>query len=226
MGRISRSRQSRKGLSLSTPSPTSLSTSHSLENEQFLLTQGIHPDAGARHDESPALPAAVAHGRVDIVELLASHGADLNRANPSGNLRFESVIHIAAANGDSDMIKLLAEYGADVGSENLMGMYVGTPLHLAVLHSHVCAVQTLLALQVPVDGLDSSCSTPLDVAEMVASEDVDTEEWWEEILEIGKMLVNAGAPCRYTEEGLRELGDRPDEKNSLRFQRIMIAARD
>lgn len=106
-----------------------------------------------------------------------------------------------------------------------MGMYVGTPLHLAVLRLHIQAVQTLLALQVPVDDQDSSFSTPLDVAEMVAIEDADTKEEWDRMVEIGKMLVNAGAPVPYTEEGVRALGNGRYEEKTVRFQRIMIAAR-
>lgn len=123
------------------------------------------------------------------------------------------------------MIKLLAEHGADLESYNLVSMYAGTPLRLAVVHSHVGAVQALLALQVSASGEDSPYSTPLEAAEMVACEDTDTEEWWEEMVEIGKMLVNAGAPVRYTEEGLRERGDRPGEEKKVRFRRTMIETR-
>lgn len=184
----------------------------------------MHPDTGAKDSQPPALRAAVRRRRLDIVELLVSHGADVNRHNYDGNYGYEAVIHIAAANGDTEMIKLLAAHGADVVSDNPMGMYVGTPLHVAVTCGHVGAVQTLLGLQAKVDGEDSGYETPLEVAESVACEDANTQEWWESMVEIGKLLVKAGAPVRHTEESLQDLCVLPGEQRNVEFQRIMIAA--
>lgn len=156
-----------------TPAHCTTSTTHLFQADtvQFLIARGVHPDDGASNQISAALRAAVVHGRTDIVDLLASNGADLNRQNYCGQSTFYPVIHDAAANGDTSMIKLLASRGAQVASENVMGLYVGTPLHMAVLCSHDAAVHTLLELGVPVDTEDSNCEFPLGVAAMVASED-------------------------------------------------------
>lgn len=156
---------------------------------QFLLSRGIHPDSGATPNEPPALQQAVDQGHVDIVELLATHGADDNHHNYTGYGTNEAAIRVAASSGDAGMITLLAAHGADVGCENIMGCYVGTALHMAVWGTHVAAVRELLALQVPVDGKNSGRCTALDLAAMVATDDADTEELWASMVEIGKMLV-------------------------------------
>lgn len=50
---------------------------------------------------------------------------------------------------------------------------------------------------------------------------MDTEEWWDLMVDIGKMLVNAGSPLRYSEESLRELSERLSEARSVWFYRLM-----
>lgn len=174
------------------------------------------------HAQSPALLSAVLHGRTDIAELLCSHGADINRHNRGAMVCLQSVVHVAAINGDSAMILLLASHGADVVSENLYGTYVGTPLHQAVLSSDVESVRVLLEMRVAVDTVDSAHLTPVEVAEMVASEDADSEEWFGSTVEIAKMLMRKGARIRYAdEEALEGLKARTGEK-TVRFYRELI----
>lgn len=184
----------------------------------------MHPDDGASNKESAALRAAVIHRRIDMVELLASHGAALDRQNYTAQSTFNPVAHDAAANGDAAMIKLLAARGANVESENMMGMYVGTPLHLAVLNTGTDAVRALLDLHVPVNVEDSNWDFPLDMAAMVASDDADTEEWWELMVDIGKMLIKAGSPLRHSEEDLRRMSENPLEERTVKFYRLMAEA--
>lgn len=185
----------------------------------------MHPDTGASHGQPAALQAAVCHGRLDIVELLASHGADVNRQNFDRRSSFFAVIHLAAANGNTAMINLLAAHGASVVLENTMGMYVGTPLHFAVTASRLGAVQALLDLQGMVDEQDSGYETPLEVAETVACEDADTEEWWDTMVEIGKLLVKAGASIRRMEENLQDSCSHLVQKGYGEYRRIMIETR-
>lgn len=134
------------------------------------------------------------------------------------------MIHIAVANGDIDMIKLLAAHGADVASENPMGLYVATPLHLAVLLSDPGVVETLLDLDVPLEEIDRSYLTPLEVAEMIATEDANTAAFLERMISIGEMLVNAGAEVPYTEAECSALSDNPWDQRNAQFRRTMIPA--
>lgn len=163
------------------------------------------------------------HGRTDIVELLCAHGADVNQHTRGGLWCFERVIHLAAQKGDAAMIKLLASHGADVVAENIMGGYLGSPLHHAVLSSDVAAVRVLMDLHVPVQPDDSNGDSPLDIAAMVVGEDVDSEEWYDCMVAIGTMLVEAGSGMRYeSEEALKELVGRPREEKTVRFFRQLM----
>lgn len=184
----------------------------------------MHPDVGGTEDEPPALWSAVAEGRLDIAELLASHGADVNFYTCSGKFRFDGTILLAVASCDSDMILMLARYGADVHSEHHFGLYSGTPLHFAVLYSRLGAVQTLLHMGVPLDCEDCEHRTPLEAAAIIAVQNTDTEEVWNLMVQIGKLLVEAGATVPYTEAGLRPLRDRPGQEKTVKFQMEMIAA--
>lgn len=184
----------------------------------------MHPDTGTTKTEPPALQTAVYNGRFDITELLLTYGADVNSRNYTSSAGFKSPIHIAAGRGDTGMIALLATHGADLMFRNLTGIYAETPLHVCVSGSHVGAVRMLLDLGVPVDVIDDDGGTSLDLATVIAIEDAQTDVWWNAMVEIGVMLVKAGAALGDIEvrameysgqEGLRE----------AEWRRILIAVK-
>lgn len=202
-----------------------MSPTSSTNSLQFLLARDVHPDTGASHGQPAALRAAVCLGRLDIVELLASHGADINRLNFDRRSSFFAVIHHAAANGNTEMINLLAAHGGSVDLRGTMGTYVGTPLHFAVTGGRLGVVQALLDLQALVDEHDSCYETPLDMAETVACQDADTEEWWDAMVEIGKLLVKAGASIQRMEGNPLVPGGHQVQKKYEEYRKIMIATR-
>lgn len=185
----------------------------------------MHPDTGVSNTCPPALHTAVCLRRANIVDLLASHGADVKYQKRNDCFGLESASYIAASNSDIATIKLLAAHGADVDSENVMGSFFSTPLHVAVVCHSVPTVRILLELGARVDIEDSACETPLDLAATAACYFADTKEWQEELVVIGMILVQAGAEVRYTEESLEMLVDQRGEEKNLKFQRIMVAAK-
>lgn len=118
------------------------------------------------------------------------------------------------------MLKLLVAHGADVVSENIMGFYVGTPLHLAVGNGDIDTVKALLEMRVPLDGEDSGRETPLDKAEGLACYDLP---WWDDMVLIGEMLVIAGATLRYDEDNVAAL--KQNGRREGEFQRLMLAVK-
>lgn len=103
-----------------------------------------------------------------------------------------------------------------------MGTYRGTPLHAAVSSLSAPAVKTLLELHVKVDEQNSDLETPLDIAATVATNILELEMWFAESLVIGKMLVQAGAEVRYTEESVEMLRGLREEERVLVFQSLMM----
>lgn len=182
---------------------------------------GVHPDTGASDTQPPALHDAVKVGNLEMVQLLISFGADIDSVNYINDYGYHAVIHTAAANGDADMIKLLASYGADVVSENQEAGYVRTPLHAAVWKGHVSAVEALLEWGAEVNDVDSNSETPIDIVESVACGAGVVVELWERMVEMGELLVAAGA---YVREVAGSLDTYPDEPENVEFLRIMVAA--
>jgi ankyrin repeat protein len=69
------------------------------------------------------LQLAVTAGNGEIVDLLVSHGAEINRQDPAG---FElTPLSIAVKNDNLAMVRLLISLGADVNQRDSLGM---TPL--------------------------------------------------------------------------------------------------
>lgn len=192
---------------------------------QFLLSHGIHPDTGATTNEPAALRAAVANRRFDIAELLLIHGADVNSKIYTAACGFLSPIHTAATRGDTEMIALLATHGADLAFRDRTGVYAETPLHVCVFQFHVDAVRMLLDLHVPVDAVDTTGVTPLDLATVIACGGLSMEVLWERIVEIGVMLVKAGAVFRDRERSNMAHGVGLGRSRGGEWRRILIAAK-
>ncbi len=106
----------------------------------------------------PAMVAAAQGGRVDMLEVLVSGGADLEaRSAFSSN----TPLIAAAEGGHAEVVRFLAESGADLNATQHDGE---TALHRAAYYNRADVVAALLAV-----GADSAlCNlegeTPLDVA--------------------------------------------------------------
>lgn len=103
-----------------------------------------------------------------------------------------------------------------------MGMYVGTPLHLAVGAGAEGAARVLLDMGAGLDGEDSGYETPLGKAEGLACEELRP---WEVMVRVGEMLVRAGAKLEYGKENEAGVGDEVYERKMAQFRSIMLAVK-
>ena len=106
---------------------------------QFLLDQGIDPNATSNSGET-ALMAAALKGLTSIGQLLIDRGAEVNCSTTEGTTDMfntsppvvgESPLHLAAAYGHKEFIELLLEHGADKDTTDHAGQ---KPLHWAARH--------------------------------------------------------------------------------------------
>lgn len=80
----------------------------------FVLSLGINPDHGNRHDVRP-LHQAVVHNNEFAVEKLIEKGVDLNYCRPGvKGLAFETALGAAAQRGHLEIFKTLVEHGANL----------------------------------------------------------------------------------------------------------------
>lgn len=150
------------------------------------IDQGDSAAVAAMLDKNPALlgdrlpsgrtplHTAAYGGKLNIVQLLISRGADLNATTPAGSV----ALHGAAINNHGDVVKLLVDKGANVNVTNQAGY---TPLTNAALSGNVQSVRSLLNA-----GANVEPSTPQAMAPLVcAINRIDPE--------IVDLLLNAGA---------------------------------
>ncbi|KAJ7706814.1 ankyrin repeat-containing domain protein [Mycena rosella] len=106
---------------------------------QFLIDNGIHPDAtrteGAFEYDS-ALQAASAQGHTDIICLLLDHGANIDSPGPTG-----TALQLAALRDKKEPLCLLLSRGANVNTEG--GRY-GTALYAATIQCNEEMLHLLL----------------------------------------------------------------------------------
>jgi uncharacterized protein len=107
-----------------------------------------------------AMHLAVFFGRVNIVHLLHSKGADINAV--SKNEQRVRPLHSALANPNNAAVaQLLIDYGADVTATQAQGY---TPLHYAASNGLESIVRNLLARSVDKNVRDLDGKTPRDLA--------------------------------------------------------------
>lgn len=106
------------------------------------------------------LHLAVFFGRVNVVHLLHSKGADLNAV--SKNEQQVRPLHSALSNPNNAAVaQLLIGYGADVNATQAQGY---TPLHFAASNGLESIVRNLLALSVDRNARDVAGKTAYDLA--------------------------------------------------------------
>jgi ankyrin repeat protein len=143
----------------------------------------------------------------DIVELLISHGAEVNGEKNTGerlvrealihgarrsadlliNNGAEIDMHLAAYAGALEKVKSLIENGADINA--IEDRQKDTPLHKAVKGGHKEVVELLLANKAEIDIKNEEDYTPLQNAVMLGYR------------EIAEVLINSGANIEVVSEG-------------------------
>jgi cytohesin len=108
-------------------------------------------------DATVPLQAAAAGDYLEIMDLLAEHGADVNHKDGMGG----SALQAAAEAGHLRAVKWLMEHGAD---PLIRDVYQATPLHAAARSGAVAVVRILVEAGVPVDSRDDFRETPLHEA--------------------------------------------------------------
>lgn len=125
-----------------------------------------------------------------LLDLLASHGADLNIRGLKWNGEDVNLLGFAVANGQMDIAKLLLAKGAKVNEDCNYDFCKGrnTPLHLAVLTANADMAQFLISHGAKLQATASSGRTPLHEAAMTAN------------VEMARLLVHAGASTVWLDE--------------------------
>ena len=109
-----------------------------------LVHQLLHRDAAAidlpRQDGWTPLHLAAFYGRLEVAELLVSHGADVNVM--STNAMANRPLHAAVAGRHLPVVELLLGHGADASASQHGGW---TPLQGAAQHGDLAIVAALLS---------------------------------------------------------------------------------
>eukprot|EP00210_Caulerpa_lentillifera_P003601 g3436.t1 len=119
-----------------------------------------------------ALYCAASNGKLDAVNLLLEHDADVDVV--CGNE--STALHIAASNGHTAIVKRLLKAGTDVDFQAANGT---AAIHNAVTNGHLETTEALIAADCDVDIQNSSGNTPLHIASCKGS------------LELSQVLLDA-----------------------------------
>ncbi|XP_050314264.1 ankyrin repeat domain-containing protein 50 [Anthonomus grandis grandis] len=150
------------------------------------------------HDGKTALRLAALEGHYDIVQILVSHGADLNSKDADGR----STLYVLALDNRLAMSKYLLQQGADVETRDLEGR---TSLHVSSWQGHTEMVSMLLDYgKAQVDACDLENRTALHSAS------------WQGHSDIVKILLEHGAlPDHTCNQGATALGIAAQEGHEL-----------
>ena len=138
----------------------------------------------SRHAKNEALYAACEVSNPALVQLLISHGADVNAEVGAEGMR---PLHAAVSGQNAEVVKLLVDNGCDVNAK-LKGLSQGTtPLHRAARRDGVPPeiIRILLQAGADVNARDFAMRTPLHFA---AGKEGNTE--------IVRLLVQHGSDVR------------------------------
>lgn len=210
------------------------------EQARLLLEHGADPRL-VRKDSRTAYALAVRAGHVDVVALLAEHGAADEALSPADEflgacqLVDEAAARallaaqpgIVASLGGDDRVRV-AEAASDGRNAAVLLMlrlgfdptweaeWCGTPLHWAAWHGNVVLVRELLALGAPVNAPDRNFgSSPIAWA---AHGSVNSHEADDDYCAIVGLLLDAGAA---REAAINKSGEPPENLGSPRVAALL-----
>ena len=123
-----------------------------------LIEQGADVEAVGERQRARALHLAAELADIDLIEVLLTHGADVDARDADGR----TPLIIASEWGATGAAARLLEHGAAVDSKDQLRQQ--TALHRAAENGHVEVVQKLLDHGAPVDAADQSGFTPFMLA--------------------------------------------------------------
>jgi len=125
---------------------------------QLYVCVGVDVQAlGIEEKEASLLHCAVRHNRLEIVQLLATIGHDVDAVSPNGT----TPLYVAAQQGQVDTVRYLVERGADKNKARNDGV---TPLLIAASNGHVAVVRRLVEQGADKDKAANDGRTPLFIA--------------------------------------------------------------
>ncbi|XP_039984725.1 ankyrin repeat domain-containing protein 24 [Xiphias gladius] len=122
----------------------------------LIVKKGLCPTKLDAEGKS-AFHLCASRGRLDCLEVVISHGADLNVPDGAGF----SALHLAAKNGQSECLKRLLQERLTVDCTDSIGR---TPLHHAAVTGCLSCTETLWDFKANPDVQDSDGATPLILA--------------------------------------------------------------
>jgi ankyrin repeat protein len=135
---------------------------------ELLLTQADALLEMRDVDGLTALMYAALHGRLDNVQLLLQHGADVNAANSRGC----TALIAAAQTTNTAVAQLLLDFGADIRAADIKGQ---NALSKATIKGHVSMMEFLKQRGLSVHAVDSAGSTLLMLA--ISAQQRVAAEW-------------------------------------------------
>ncbi|XP_070765593.1 ankyrin repeat domain-containing protein 24 [Enoplosus armatus] len=122
----------------------------------LIIKKGLCPTKLDAEGKS-AFHLSASRGRLDCLEVIISHGADLNVTDGAGF----SALHLAAKNGQSECLKRLLQERLAVDCTDSIGR---TPLHHAAISGCLFCTETLWDFKADLDVQDGDGATPLILA--------------------------------------------------------------
>lgn len=131
---------------------------------ECLLKKGAEKNAQDFFGNTP-LHLATIYEHVEVADMLASHGADLNVRNfkkPTVDLYQQNTpLHLAVLKQNEKLVEVLLHHGAQPNMPNALRQ---TPLHLAMQRVNRRVIELLVLHGGCVDAKDKNGLTPADVA--------------------------------------------------------------
>ncbi|XP_054458975.1 ankyrin repeat domain-containing protein 24 [Anoplopoma fimbria] len=122
----------------------------------LIVKKGLCPTKLDAEGKS-AFHLCASRGRLDCLEVIISHGADVNVTDGAGF----SALHLAAKNGQSECLKRLLQERLEVDYTDTIGR---TPLHHAAVSGCLSCCETLWDFKASLDAQDGDGATPLILA--------------------------------------------------------------